>query len=133
MAFDSMFLQLTGWPIFILSILALLGIEDCRCYNIHVFHLIDNPLWGETDGTALEGTFQCPTLVSTSDANTSSSCTFVSTDPKGVPADRLMDNLVSKYRRYLSSPASTSALAFLITQTPQQGMAGCTMTIRARR
>ena len=60
--------------------------------------MIDNPLWGEVDGTALEGIFDCPG---------SNSCRFVSTDPKGVLPQDLMKNLAEKYNKNMMVAASS--------------------------
>ena len=53
--------------------------------------------------SALEGTFQCPSISMTMNI---SSCTFVSTDPKGIPSVKLMDNLLAKYNSQDSSAAA---------------------------
>ena len=100
-----MFLQIVAWRVAVaLVFLALL--EECRCQTaVQIFHFIDNPLWGETDGSALEGTFQCPSI---SDNSTStpptlfSSCAFISTDPKGIQGPQLMNNLAAKYNSLTS-------------------------------
>jgi hypothetical protein len=79
------------------SILVLLFLVWCleHCSSIEepgsidVYHFIDNPNWGETDGSALEGEWKCPGVDKT--------CRFTSTDPKGVAPKDLMNNLVAKY------------------------------------
>ena len=72
----------------------LLGVSICALYDVEVYHFIDNPLWGEVDGTALEGKFDCPG---------SHSCRFVSTDPKGVLPKDLMSNLANKYNKNMKA------------------------------
>lgn len=32
---------------------------DRRCWNVQVYHVINNALWGETDGSGLQGLFPC--------------------------------------------------------------------------
>ena len=65
--------------------------------DVEVYHFIDNPLWGEVDGTALEGKFECP----------GQNCRFVSTDPKGVLPQDLMKNLATKYSKNMETITSS--------------------------
>jgi hypothetical protein len=84
-------------PFLALTLLVLIAnivITSCAQYDVEVYHLIHNPLWGEVDGTALEGKFNCPG---------SGSCRFVSTDPKGVLPQDLMKNLVAKYNKNMEA------------------------------
>ena len=73
------------------------------CDRVLVFHLIDNALWGETDGSALEGTFDCNMGPSF--------CTFVSTDTvPSVDGSNLVQNLRQKFLKYVNSMKDKSTV-----------------------
>ncbi len=55
--------------------------------SVKVFHLIDQKLFGETDGSVLEGSFTCPNSIG---------CEFISTDID-ISGKELMSNLGGKY------------------------------------
>jgi len=74
------------WQVLVLLLGSILCFAVDR--DVTIFHLIDNKLWGEVDGSALQGNFTCPTL--------KGRCEIVSTD-LDTPSKNLHKNLVSKY------------------------------------
>lgn len=107
--------------------LSCLGTSDNRGKNsegasssqssIQIFHLIDNSLWGEVDGSALQGTFQC------NDARRIKSCQLISTDAhikgKDRPPNDLLGNIKAKYNQLVSADALTVGLYNIHTWGPK--------------
>ena len=69
--------------------------------SVLVYHLIDQKLFGETDGSILQGQFTCPVASSSSsksmERGNEYTCEFISTD-KGLSSKQLMPNLAAKFR-----------------------------------
>jgi hypothetical protein len=70
--------------------------------DVQIFHVIDNSLWGEVDGSALQGKFACPAV---------KSCRLVSTDASltgksGPPPNDLLSNIKGKFKA-LASPSTS--------------------------
>lgn len=52
---------------FFVVLIYLLNLNNEYCYckemnEVQIFHLIDNALWGELDGSAIQGQFNCPSI-----------------------------------------------------------------------
>ena len=60
---------------------------------VQVFHVIDNALWGEADGSAIQGQFKCPRL-GTSEVR----CEFHSSDAKS----NFLESVIAKYKSAIS-------------------------------
>jgi len=83
------------WAVLLTWSLLLLAVrsDSVVINDVILYHLIDQKLFGETDGSVLQGPFNCP-----SDKHGDSyKCEIVSTDV-GVGGTELMFNLASKYR-----------------------------------
>lgn len=70
---------------------------------VQIFHLIDNSLWGEVDGSALQGSFLCG-------GDRTSSCELISTDARITGKSKAPDNLLGNIRGKFASRASPQAL-----------------------
>jgi hypothetical protein len=83
----------------VLSFLLSLNNRYCYCddeIEVQIFHLIDNALWGELDGSALQGQFNCPSIGEKSVTNLK--CTMHSSDKK---RDHLI-NIREKYEKFIN-------------------------------
>ena len=60
---------------------------------VQVFHLIDNSLWGEADGSALQGNFQCPRF-----DDSLVRCDFHSSDTRR----DFLESITAKYKAFVS-------------------------------
>ena len=69
------------------------SVDTGESYKIDVFHLIDNKLWGETDGSFLQGQISCP-----KQWNRSIECTFHSSDKE----DNFVNVLKEKYLKVMT-------------------------------
>lgn len=85
--------------------------------HVIIFHLIDNALWGEVDGSAIQGNFTCPSGLNSNNnrnsnrkyvrdfaaENAVSSCEIVSSDAKSDHLNNLQDKFnqrISDINRY---------------------------------
>jgi len=84
---------------------SILAVHGTVVNDVIIYHLIDQKLFGETDGSVLQGPFKCP---ADSHGN-SSKCEIVSTD-LGVSGPQLMPNLADKYRKKAQRDAITVGL-----------------------
>ena len=90
--------------------------------DVKIFHLIDQKLFGETDGSVLEGTFTCPRTSSASRKTRAGGakqrsgreggggCEVISTDV-GMSGADLMSNLAYKYRHKYPSGSDSAGVA----------------------
>ena len=60
---------------------------------VQVFHLIDNLLWGEADGSALQGQFKCPRF-----DNVLVKCHFQSSDTRR----HFLESITAKYKAFVA-------------------------------
>jgi hypothetical protein len=75
--------------------------------DVKIFHLIDQKLFGETDGSVLQGFFACPEQRGEGGrGGGGGSCEVISTDT-GVSGADLMGNLASKYHSFSSTSGSS--------------------------
>jgi hypothetical protein len=82
------------------SFLLNLNNQYCYCDNeieVQIFHLIDNMLWGELDGSGLQGQFNCPSMGEKS--VTYLKCAMHSNDKK----KDLLVNIHEKYEKFMNS------------------------------
>lgn len=82
---------------------------------VQIYHVIDNSLWGEVDGSALQGSFYC--------GGRTSSCELISTDAritgKSKAPDDLLGNIRGKFASWVVPQALTVGLYNIHTWAPQ--------------
>lgn len=79
--------------------------------TVQIFHFIDNSLWGEVDGSALQGKFECRDL--------RASCELISTDAHLTGKDDIASNIRAKYNKFASSSAISVGLYNIHTWGPK--------------
>lgn len=84
--------------------LVCLGIKrecDKSCFDVRIYHLIDNANWGETDGSALQGRFQCLQR-----SSPRGSCSLHSSDSKSDWLSTLQSKYTQTERSASQAPSS---------------------------
>ena len=89
----------------------LVALAEDSSKPVQIFHVIDNSLWGEVDGSALQGKFEC--------RDVSGLCEVISTDAHLKGKDDIMGNVRAKFQRYALPEAITVGLYNIHTWGPK--------------